>query len=112
MIAFGGFLAGEYVKASGYLVATVTGIVLGNYKMFFRDNPKTVRRIMRAIEKEVHFNESLATLATIFIFSLLEASLDLGIIRFKSLTGNNPGVCHNFGYKANCCSLNSPLVEA
>lgn len=87
MLAFGGFLAGEYVKASGYLVATVTGIVLGNHKVFFRDNPKTVKRIMRAIEKEVHFNETLATLATIFIFALLGASLDLETISSNLLQG-------------------------
>ncbi|ALM76574.1 cation:proton antiporter [Thermococcus barophilus] len=87
MLAFGGFLLGEYVKASGYLVATVTGIVLGNHKVFFRDNPRTVKRIMRAIEKEVHFNESLATLATIFIFALLGASLDMTVITSNLLPG-------------------------
>ncbi|WP_461862680.1 cation:proton antiporter [Thermococcus sp.] len=80
-IAISGFLLGEYVHASGYLVATVTGIVLGNHKIFFKkDNPKTVKRIMRAISKEVHFNESLATIATIFIFTLLGASIKTEVI--------------------------------
>ncbi len=80
-LALGGFLLGEYIHASGYLVATVTGIVLGNHKIFFRkDDPRTVKRIMRAISKEVHFNESLATIATIFIFTLLGASISTGVI--------------------------------
>ncbi|NJE06456.1 sodium:proton antiporter [Thermococcus sp. M36] len=79
-LAFGGFLLGELAQASGYLVATLTGIVLGNHKVFFRDEPEVVRRVMRAIEREVHFNESLATMATIFIFTLLGASLDPELI--------------------------------
>jgi len=77
-LAFAGFLIGEEVQASGYLVATVTGIVLGNYKIFKKkENPRVMAKIMKAIEKEVHFNESLAAIATIFIFVLLGASLNL-----------------------------------
>ncbi len=80
-LAIGGFLIGEYLQASGYLVATVTGIVLGNHKIFFKkDDPHIVKRIMKAISKEVHFNESLATIATIFIFTLLGASINPHII--------------------------------
>ncbi len=79
-LAFGGFLLGELVHASGYLVATVTGIVLGNHKILFKEDLKTARWIVKAIEKEVHFNESLAAMATIFIFTLLGASIDLSII--------------------------------
>ncbi|NJE42373.1 sodium:proton antiporter [Thermococcus sp. GR6] len=86
-LAFGGFLLGEFAQASGYLVATVTGIVLGNHKVFFRDDPGTVKRIMRAVEREVHFNESLATIFTIFIFTLLGASLDPTIITSHLLPG-------------------------
>ncbi|WP_456443713.1 cation:proton antiporter [Thermococcus sp.] len=79
-LAFGGFLLGEMVHASGYLVATVTGIVLGNHKILFKEDIKTARWIVKAIEREVHFNESLAAIATIFIFTLLGASIDLSVI--------------------------------
>ena len=77
-LAFGGFMIGESLQASGYLVATVTGIILGNYKVFSKkEKPRVINRVMKAIEKEVHFNESLAAIATIFIFVLLGASLNL-----------------------------------
>ena len=83
-LAFTGFLIGETLQASGYLVATVTGIILGNYKVFSkRERPQLLTKVMKAIEKEVHFNESLAAIATIFIFVLLGASLNL-----KPLTDN------------------------
>ncbi len=78
LLAFSGFLIGESLQASGYLAATVTGIILGNYKVFGkREKPHIIDKIMRAIEKEVHFNESIAAIATIFIFVLLGASLNL-----------------------------------
>ncbi len=77
-LAFGGFLLGEKLQASGYLVATVTGIILGNYKVFSRkEKPSILDSVMKAVEKEVHFNESLAAIATIFIFVLLGASINL-----------------------------------
>ncbi|AFK22315.1 Na+/H+ antiporter [Pyrococcus sp. ST04] len=81
-LAFLGFFIGERLQASGYLVATVTGIILGNYKVLLRKNEdvRTLKRIQKAIEKEVHFNETLASLATIFIFVVLGAELNLGII--------------------------------
>ncbi|WP_297072488.1 sodium:proton antiporter [Thermococcus sp.] len=83
-LAFSGFMIGEALQASGYLVATVTGIILGNYKVFGkREKPQILNKVMKAIEKEVHFNESLAAISTIFIFVLLGASLDL-----KPLTDN------------------------
>ncbi|WP_297498871.1 sodium:proton antiporter [Thermococcus sp.] len=83
-LAFSGFMIGEAFQASGYLVATVTGIVLGNYKVFSKkEKPQVLNRVMKAIEKEVHFNESLAAIATIFIFVLLGASINL-----KPLTEN------------------------
>ena len=75
-LAFSGFFIGEWLHASGYLVATVTGIVLGNHAIFFK------RRgfsdvVDNAIIKESHFNEILADFSTILIFVLLGASLDL-----------------------------------
>ncbi|NJE30896.1 sodium:proton antiporter [Thermococcus sp. 18S1] len=87
VMAFGGFLLGELAQASGYLVATVTGIVLGNHKVFFRDDISVVKKVMRAVEREVHFNESLATISTIFIFTLLGASLNPEIIKGHIVQG-------------------------
>ena len=86
-LAFGGFLLGELFHASGYLVATVTGIVLGNHKTFFKEDLETARWIIRAVEREVHFNESLATMATVFIFTLLGASIDPSVIVSYLLPG-------------------------
>nr|4CZ9_A Chain A, NA+/H+ ANTIPORTER, PUTATIVE [Pyrococcus abyssi GE5]4CZ9_B Chain B, NA+/H+ ANTIPORTER, PUTATIVE [Pyrococcus abyssi GE5] len=80
-LAFLGFFIGERLDASGYLVATVTGIVLGNYKLLKpRENIRILKRLQRAIEKEVHFNDTLAALATIFIFVLLGAEMNLEVI--------------------------------
>ncbi len=79
-LAYGGFLLGETLQASGYLVATVTGIVLGNYKMFGfsrHESTRMLNRVMKAVEREVHFNETLAAIATVFIFMLLGASINL-----------------------------------
>jgi len=78
LLAFGGFLLGEKLQASGYLVATTTGIILGNSNVFARgEDPKVLGRIVKAIEREVHYNETIADIATIFIFVLLGASLNL-----------------------------------
>ncbi len=79
-LAFSGFFAGEYVGASGYLVATTIGIILGNHYYLFRETREEKERIERAIAREVHFNETLASFATIFIFVLLGASVKLGIL--------------------------------
>ncbi|WP_297534698.1 sodium:proton antiporter [Thermococcus sp.] len=77
-LAFGGFLLGEKLQASGYLVATTTGIILGNSNVFAKkEDPKVLGKVIKAIEREVHFNETLADIATIFIFVLLGASLNL-----------------------------------
>ncbi|AEC52318.1 Na+/H+ antiporter, putative [Pyrococcus sp. NA2] len=81
-LAFLGFFAGERLSASGYLVATVTGIMLGNYKVLKlrKRNIRILKRLQKAIEKEVHFNDTLAALATIFIFILLGAEMNLKVI--------------------------------
>ncbi|WP_297092131.1 sodium:proton antiporter [Thermococcus sp.] len=88
LLAFTGFFLGESLQASGYLVATVTGIVLGNYKIIGkRENPAIMDRVLRAVEKEVEFNESLAAIATVFIFVLLGASLNLDLLTGNILKG-------------------------
>ena len=75
-LAFGGFAIGEWAQASGYLVATVIALVLGNHELFFPREDR-VEKASRVISREHHFNETLATLATVVIFILLGAGIDL-----------------------------------
>ncbi len=77
-IAFGGFLAGEWVQTSGYLVATIIGIVFGNHELIFK-NEKQNSVFKSFINKELGFTEVLAELAGVFIFILIGASIDLSI---------------------------------
>ncbi len=79
-MAFLGFLIGERLGASGYLVATVIGIVLGNHHVFFREKAYEALRMQTLIDTEVHFNEALATFATAFIFVLLGASIRIDVL--------------------------------
>ncbi len=75
-LAFGGFAIGEWAQASGYLVATMIALVLGNHELFF-PHEHLVNRAARVISREHHFNETLAMLATVVIFILLGAGIDL-----------------------------------
>jgi potassium/hydrogen antiporter len=75
-LAFAGFLIGEWLHTSGYLVAAVIGMVMGNTESFF-SRAKPSPAVLATIGDEVHFNEILSNFATIFIFILLGASLDL-----------------------------------
>lgn len=77
-IAFGGFLTGEWVQTSGYLVATVTGIVFGNHELIFKNKKQNIT-FKKFLNKELSFNESLSDMAGIFIFILIGASIDLSI---------------------------------
>ncbi len=74
MMAFGGFAIGEWAQASGFLVATVMGIVFGNHEIFFKRRNEKVSNV---VQSELHFNEILSDFATIFIFTLLGASLSM-----------------------------------
>ncbi len=74
-LALGGFGVGELAQASGYLVATVIAIVLGNHEVFFRKHD--LKDAGKVISKELHFNEIVSELATVVIFILLGASIDL-----------------------------------
>lgn len=77
VLALGGFVVGEYAGGSGYLVATVMGIVLGNHDFFFGRKGSTQKHTVDVVGRELHFNEILAEFATVFIFVLLGASLSL-----------------------------------
>ncbi len=73
-LAFGGFVLGEVVQASGFLVTTTIGILLGNHDDFFHDRTP---QVTHAIRWHMHFNDILSTLSTIFIFVLLGASMNI-----------------------------------
>ena len=79
-LAFFGFYLGEIVRASGYLVATTAGIILGNHHVFFKEKSKDTMRMRSLIDIEVHFNEILASFGVVFIFILLGASVDPGVL--------------------------------
>ncbi len=72
-LAFAGFLVGEIALASGFLVATVIGILLGNHDDFFGD---TSLSTVEAVDQDMRFNDLLASFATVFVFVLLGASID------------------------------------
>ncbi len=87
VLAFGGFALGEAVSASGYLVATIIGMVLGNHEVFFKRRVPLTRGTAQVIDRELHFNEILSTAATVLIFILLGASIDLSILKSALLLG-------------------------
>ncbi len=81
-LAFAGFLAGEIALASGFLVATVIGILLGNHDDFFGD---TTASTTNAVERDKRFNDLLSTFATVFVFVLLGASLDISHASYHAI---------------------------
>ena len=83
-LAFAGFLIGEWANTSGYLVAVVIGMFLGNTNSIF-GKFKPTEGVKTAIRDEVHFNEILSNFATIMIFTLLGASLDLKLLAAHAL---------------------------
>jgi len=87
-LAFLTFLTAETLDASGYLAATVAGLVLGNFKILGHfHNINVMEKVLDAVTIEVEFNESLSAIATLFIFFLLGASLDLDIFAGNLVKG-------------------------
>ena len=76
-MAFGGYVAGETLHASGFLVVTIIAIILGNHRFFFKDGRKE-KDMDEAVRHNIDFNEGLSTFSIIFIFVLLGASLSAG----------------------------------
>ncbi len=73
-MAFGAYVFGEFIKASGFLVVTVMAIVLSNYALIFR---RRSERMDEAIENNAKFTDTLSTFSIILIFVLLGSALDL-----------------------------------
>ncbi len=84
-LAFGGFLIGEWAQASGYLVATTIGIIWGNHELFFKNGNS--KKFGNMVESELHFNEILSDFATVFIFTLIGATVDLKVLGSSFLIG-------------------------
>ncbi len=80
VLALLGFYLGEACKASGYLVATTTGIILGNHHAFFKETGRIWGKMRSAIDTEQHFNETLAMFAIALIFVLLGATVNLKVL--------------------------------
>ncbi|MGC8612451.1 MAG: cation:proton antiporter [Athalassotoga sp.] len=86
-LAFGGFVIGEWAQASGYLVATTIGIVWGNHDIFFKKNGES-KKFGDLMESELHFNEILSDFATVFIFILIGATVDLNVFGSALIMGS------------------------
>ncbi|ASJ04708.1 cation:proton antiporter [Thermococcus barossii] len=84
-MAFGGYVVGEFLGASGFLVVTVIGLILGNHREFFR---KESSKVDDAVERNMEFNDVLSTFSVIFIFVLLGASLDLTGLEWKTIVAS------------------------
>ncbi len=87
IMAFGGFFIGELVLTSGYLVATTIGIVFGNHNLIFKDD-KVNKNFGTFLSSELNFSETLSDLATIFIFILIGATINLSVFGKTFITGS------------------------
>ncbi|WP_240703186.1 cation:proton antiporter domain-containing protein [Thermococcus indicus] len=81
-MAFGGYVAGEFIGASGFLVVTIIGLILGNHRDFFK---RESSKVDDAVERNMEFNDVLSTFSVIFIFVLLGASLDLTDLQWGTI---------------------------
>ncbi len=87
IMAFGGFFIGEFALTSGYLVATTIGIVFGNHDLIFKGE-KGNPNFNAFLSDELKFSEILSELASVFIFVLLGATINLEIIGNTLLKGS------------------------
>ncbi|MCB1874641.1 MAG: cation:proton antiporter [Chromatiales bacterium] len=76
-VALGGFVLGDVLNSSGYLVATVVGIVMGNHRHFFRhESAAQAAQVEEFLGSSRDFQNLTSSLATVLIFVLLGASLE------------------------------------
>jgi len=85
-IAFGGFLVGEAAQSSGYLVATIIGIVFGNHAILFKKWNEH-EGFNKFVDEEMHFNEIISDLASVFIFILFGATVNISVLNETLLKG-------------------------
>ncbi len=72
-VAFGSYVLGEILFASGFLVVTILALILGNYRAFFKKKDKDMDE---AVKRNSEFNDKISTFSIILIFVLLGASLN------------------------------------
>ncbi|NPA76043.1 MAG: sodium:proton antiporter, partial [Euryarchaeota archaeon] len=72
-LAFGAYVLGEALSASGFLAVTIYALILANHRQFFKRDDK---KMDVAVKKSEHFNDLLASFSIILIFVLLGASLN------------------------------------
>jgi len=87
IMAFGGFFIGEVALTSGYLVATIIGIVFGNHNLIFKGDKDNIN-FGKFLSVELNFSEILSDLASVFIFVLLGATINLAVISKTLLMGS------------------------
>ena len=81
-LAFGGYVIGEAISASGFLVVTIIAIVLGNHEgLFHRKN----RDVSEAVKSNAEFSDILSTLSIILVFVFLGASLSTSAAHLDSI---------------------------
>ncbi len=86
-MAFGAYVFGEFIKASGFLVVTVMAIIIANYSVIFK---KRTKEMDSAVENNTEFTDTISSFAIILIFVLLGAALSvssatLSIIMYGTL---------------------------
>ena len=73
-MAFGAYVFGEFIKASGFLVVTVMAIILANYTQVFK---RKSEEMSKAIDNNAKFTDTISTFAIILIFVLLGSALSV-----------------------------------
>ncbi len=73
-MAFGAYVFGEVIKASGFLVVTVMAIIIANYSVIFK---KRTEEMDFAVGNNKEFTDTISTFSIILIFVLLGAALSL-----------------------------------
>ncbi len=81
-LAFGAYVTGETLSASGFLVVTIFALILANHQAFFK---KENRKLDVAVKKSEHLNDLLASFSIILIFVLLGASLNALDVSINSI---------------------------
>ena len=82
-MAFGAYVLGEAIKASGFLVVTVMAIILANYSLILKRKSKDMDS---AIKNNAEFTDALSTFSIILIFVLLGASLTISTATLGVIT--------------------------
>ncbi len=81
-LAFAGYVIGEMINASGFLVVTIIAIVLGNHADIFHTKNEDVDE---AVKDNAAFSDILSTFSIILVFVFLGASLSTSSAHMDSI---------------------------